>query len=604
MIARPSPQPELTDPGEELVDLGAGVSDRGPIPISEVAETTFVRASTGLPGLDHVLGGGLVEASVVLLASPPGIGKCLGGGTPVLMADGRVLPVEQISPGDRLMGPDGKARTVLSINMGTGELYRISPCKGEPWICNDAHVLTLVDSLSSTVFDIPLDKWLARAPSSDLRRYGKLFSVGVEVFDGSVSELPIDPYFLGLWFGDGTKEIHDGQLRKVQISKPDPEVRAACENLARAWELQVTPSIDDSKCPSYSITNGSRGYGTINPLLNAMRDLLGSELSMPVMYTRAPRPQRLQFLAGLLDSDGELINTCFGVTQKREDWARAIWWMARSLGLCSTIRPRTGRCKRADGSIFKGDYWTVLISGATDMIPTRIPRKRAPLRQQKKTATRSGFSVKALGEGSYFGFTLDGDGRFLLGDFTVTHNTTLTLQMLDGLQKRGLYVTGEETEGQVAGTARRIGASSNRIYLYAECDLENIFKHARAIRAQAIAIDSIQKMICHDVNGRAGSTTQLKECTARLVKYAKQTGTALWLIGHVTGDGEIAGPMTIEHDVDVVLELDRGPKFEGNERILKCASKNRFGPTSVVGRFELSPKGFVNLDADGWDEKL
>jgi DNA repair protein RadA/Sms len=185
-----------------------------------------------------------------------------------------------------------------------------------------------------------------------------------------------------------------------------------------------------------------------------------------------------------------------------------------------------------------------------------------------------------------------------------TGKTSLTLQMLDGLRHRGLYVTGEETEGQVAATARRIGAASDRIYVLAERNLEKIFAHARAMCAQTIAIDSIQKMICDDVNGRAGSTTQLKECTARLVQYAKTTGTALWLIGHVTSDGEIAGPKTIEHDVDVVLELDRGPKFEGNERILNCSSKNRFGPTNVVGRFELTPKGFVSVDADGWDEKL
>jgi DNA repair protein RadA/Sms len=182
--------------------------------------------------------------------------------------------------------------------------------------------------------------------------------------------------------------------------------------------------------------------------------------------------------------------------------------------------------------------------------------------------------------------------------------TTLTLQMLHGLQQRGLYVTGEETEGQVAATARRIGAVSNRVYLYAERDLDNIFMHARAMRAQVIAVDSIQKMLCPGVSSRAGSTSQLKECTALLVQYAKSTGTVLWLIGHVTGDGDVAGPMTIEHDVDVVIELERGPKFEGNERILKCPGKNRFGATSVEAHFELTPKGFTTLDADGWDEKL
>jgi len=182
--------------------------------------------------------------------------------------------------------------------------------------------------------------------------------------------------------------------------------------------------------------------------------------------------------------------------------------------------------------------------------------------------------------------------------------TSLTLQMLVGLKHRCLYVTGEETLGQLAATARRIGAVSNRLYVLAERNLTKIFAHARSMRAQTIAIDSIQKMICEDINGRAGSPGQLKECTARLVDYAKTTDTALWLIGHVTADGDVAGPKTIEHDVDVVLELSQGAKFDGNERILRCPGKNRCGPTNVVGHFELTGKGFVPIDADGWDEEL
>lgn len=182
--------------------------------------------------------------------------------------------------------------------------------------------------------------------------------------------------------------------------------------------------------------------------------------------------------------------------------------------------------------------------------------------------------------------------------------SSLTLQMLYGLGHRCLYVTGEETREQIAGTARRIGALTPRLFVLCERDLARIFAHARSLRAQTIAIDSIQKMICTDVQGRAGSPGQLKECTARLVTYAKNNDTALWLIGHVTGDGDIAGPKTIEHDVDVVLELDRGDKFEGSERILRCSSKNRFGATNVVGHFELTAKGFVPVDADGWNEEL
>jgi len=601
VVRAPSPEPELTEPEEESAVDSAS---EAPIPISEIPEATFVRDSTGLVPVDHVLGGGLVVASVVLLASPPGIGKCLGRGTPVLLFDGRVLPVEQILPGDRLMGPDGKPRVVLSTNEGRGELFRIDPIKGEPWICNDAHVLTLVDSYTDEVFDVPLDEWQAKAPHSDMRHHGKLFSVGVESFGGETHTLPVDPYFLGLWFGDGTKQVQDGQLRKVHVTKPDPEVRASCEDVARSWDLQVTVSLNTSGCPTYAITNGSRGCGTVNRLLSTLRNLLGTELRMPAIYTRAPRDQRLQFLAGLLDRDGDLVNTCLCITQKREDWAREIWWMARSLGLCATIVPKRGRYKRADGSIFEGDYWRVTISGDTNMIPTRLPRKQARPRRQKKVATRTGFAVEPIGEGLFFGFTLDGDGRFLLGDFTVTHNSSLTLQVLVGLKHRCLYVTGEETREQLAATARRIDAVSPRLYVMAERQLTKIFAHARAMRAQTIAIDSIQKMICEDVGGRAGSPAQLKACTDRFVSYAKTTGTALWLIGHVTADGDIAGPKTIEHDVDVVLEMEQSAKLEGRERILRCPGKNRFGATNIVGRLELTDKGFVPIDGDGWNEEL
>jgi predicted ATP-dependent serine protease len=216
--------------------------------------------------------------------------------------------------------------------------------------------------------------------------------------------------------------------------------------------------------------------------------------------------------------------------------------------------------------------------------------------------------------------------------------SSLSLQMCVGLRQRCLYVTGEETREQLASTARRIGAVSNRLYVLAERNLAKIFAHARSMRAQTMVIDSIQKMMCEDVNGRAGSPAQLKECTARLVDYAKTTDTALWLIGHVTGDGDIAGPKTIEHDVDVVLELSQGGEADdpltklkrlaseqselsigealrmvdmmaadasaSNERILRCPSKNRFGATNVEGRFQLTAKGFVAIDPDGWNEEL
>ena len=184
--------------------------------------------------------------------------------------------------------------------------------------------------------------------------------------------------------------------------------------------------------------------------------------------------------------------------------------------------------------------------------------------------------------------------------------SSLSLQMLVGLGGRVLYVSGEETEEQIATTAGRIGALTPDLFVLCERDLAKIFAHARELHPIAIAIDSIQKMTCDDVKGRAGSPAQVKECTERLCHYAKQNkdGTAVWIIGHVTGDGDVAGPKTIEHDVDVVLEMTKGTKFEGSERVLSCSTKNRFGATNVTGHLQLTAKGFAAVDADGWNEEL
>jgi hypothetical protein len=361
----------------------------------------------------------------------------LGEGTPVLLTDGRVLPVEQIMIGDRLMGPDSTARTVSSTTSGRAPLFRVEPVKGDAWLCNDRHVLTLVHSMSNVVIDIRLDQWLLA--HNTFKRDHKLFSLGVSSFENAADTLPVDPYFLGAWFGDGSKFLRDNvggsALQTVVISKPDPEILALCEEQARHWGLHVNICTSNgTRCPSYQLAadaaeRGEGGKGAErsgrwrpNPLLHAMRDLLGTEIKIPDAYLHGPRPERLQFLAGLCDTDGELAETTFVITQKREDWSRAILHLARSLGFFVSFRPRVGRCKKSDGTLFEGTYWVVSISGDTDQIPTRIARKKAAPRRQKKIATRTGVAaVVASGEGDCRGFTLEGnDGRFLLGDFTVT----------------------------------------------------------------------------------------------------------------------------------------------------------------------------------------
>lgn len=367
---------------------------------------------------------------VTVIIGPSDSGKCLGRGTPVLLASGHTVPVEAVKVGDRLMGPDGYARTVQTTTRGVGPLYRITPRKGEPWVCNGDHVLTTVRTDNGVVEDVSVHEWLSS--SENMRVLRKQFLVGVDNFEAVFETLSVDPYFLGVWFGDGTKtlgEYSDGskRLKVVSITNPDPEVIECCHEIAQQWGLSVK-IYEKDRCPMIFLwgeRGGSRGQN--NQLLNAMRDLLGEDLRIPESVMRGSRKTRRQFLAGFLDSDGDLGSNCFSITQKREDWARAAWWLARSLGLCSTIKARTA--KNQDG--FEGTYWRVSISGHTDQIPTRIPRKQAKPRMSRRNPSRTGITVEPMGKGEYFGFSLDGDGRFLLGDFTVTHNSNLVRALRD-----------------------------------------------------------------------------------------------------------------------------------------------------------------------------
>jgi hypothetical protein len=427
---------------------------------------------------------GKTGGTIVITTGPPGTGKCLGRGTPVLMFDGWIKPVEEVCVGDVLMGPDSKPRNVLSTTNGNGALVRVMPLKGDSWICNDVHVLTLVHSETDVVIDVAIDdfKRLAKSRKEKLKLFAPECGVN---FPGGAEEheLPVDPHFLGLWYGDGGKHPSaNGKwpLRTVQVHKPDPEVLAECEEVAEAWGLGVTPNLSGD-CPGYSITAGNVG-GAPNSLLDALRVLFGEGLSLPQSYLTADRSVRLKFLAGFLDADGSLTCNCFEIAQKRKGWAEGICFLARSLGYRASMAP-----KPVDGEV----YWRIHLSGDFSDLPMRIPRKKPSPRKQIKVATRTGFSIEPIGQGEYFGFTLDGDGRFLLGDFTVTHNT-LTAEVASEQMQKPLYVvqcsqlgTNEQAVEQKLQTVLDRASRWGAILLIDEAD---VYVHERGDDIQQNAI--------------------------------------------------------------------------------------------------------------------
>ena len=173
--------------------------------------------------------------------------------------------------------------------------------------------------------------------------------------------------------------------------------------------------------------------------------------------------------------------------------------------------------------------------------------------------------------------------------------STLLLQMARELAVRGLrviYVSAEESSAQLRARAGRLGALCDTLMVLCETDLCAILEQLRPTPAAAVVIDSIQAMYTGDLESAPGSVSQVRECASRLVRYAKDTGVPVFVVGHVTKEGTVAGPRVLEHLVDTVLYLegDRQHQF----RVLRAA-KNRFGSTNEIGVFEMLDQGLVEV---------
>jgi DNA repair protein RadA/Sms len=209
-------------------------------------------------------------------------------------------------------------------------------------------------------------------------------------------------------------------------------------------------------------------------------------------------------------------------------------------------------------------------------------------KEEDRIVTYSNELNRVLGGGIVYGSLI------LLGGEPGIGKSTLMLQLglhLNG--KRVLYISGEESEQQIKLRANRIEAQNDSLYVLTEVVMENIFTQLSNQPADVIIIDSIQTLYTGLIESSAGSISQIRECAGQLLKLAKTTGIPIFLIGHITKDGSIAGPKVLEHMVDVVLQFegDRNHLF----RILR-ASKNRFGSTSEIGIYEMAGEGLKEVE--------
>ena len=539
---------------------------------------------TGVPwpweGLNRMVGF-LAPGQVVCVSAGTGVGKCLGKDTPVLMASGEIKPVQDIEAGELVMGPDSKPRHVLSVCTGTERLYRIKPVKGDSWVCNEAHILSLVCNADKgelsrgQVVNISVGEYLKLSKTK--KHILKLWRTGVEF---ERSDVPLDPYFLGLWLGDGNSD-------SVRITNSDIEVTDFLQQYAISqgmkcgiWRDPRSRAVTHSVTTAKGVDRKVKRCDTINAKLRSLGVFKNKHI--PNIYLRNDRQTRLSLLAGIIDSDGYLVHNCYEIVTTSYQLAYDILYLCRSLGMAAYFR----QSKVA---------FRINISGELDEVPCLVGRRKARKRQQRKDVRRVGFSVEPIGEGQYFGFELSGPDRlFLLGDFTVTHNTTLATQTALWAVERNfctalltLEMTGSEQAKKIIAQHGGVCLSDWLRGQSSPADRKKIVKATSTLLKTPLFFDdrddvtpamlrtAIERMkippalivvdyaqlMDSGIRDRSASREQHVAHISRTIKkLAKRFGCAFIVLSQLNEEGKTRESRALEHDATFHLKLDRKPQ--------------------------------------------
>lgn len=341
---------------------------------------------------------------------------CLAKGTKVLMYDGSVRNVEDIVVGDRLMGDDSECRNVLSLARGREQMYRIKYCNGEYYDVNESHILSLKQSGShgilnhGEIHNVTVKDFL----SFSKRKQSHMVGYRVPI-DFLKKELPIPPYIMGLWLGDGCKG-------RAYLTNVDEEIISEWKQYGESIGLK-----HGRNGIKNHVLTGGKGCQKPNKFKEMLAELgLVKDKHIPHIYLTSDRHDRLELLAGLIDTDGSIDNRnrrVYDIIQKREHIADSIVYLCRSLGLSAT-KKLSIKSWIWNGIKKTGEYYRVTIGRNVENIPVRMAKKKAvAIANPQRSDLNYMFSIEKLGVDDYYGFEIDGNKLFVLGDFTVTHNT-------------------------------------------------------------------------------------------------------------------------------------------------------------------------------------
>lgn len=410
------------------VDIIANAKERYEKYLERAKCPELATIKTGLIELDDIFGGWEYGDELVTIVARTNVGKCLEKGTEVLMATGTYKKVEDIQIGDKVQS-ENHVNTVTGLHNGRSIGYKIIPnVGGQPFVVSDNHILTLMKKnyqlKQRELIDIKIEDYL-RLPEKEKRNYF-LYRPTLNYNENKNLEIP--PYILGLWLGDGHSS-------SVCLTNIDKEIINEWTNYATQNGQQIT-----YRHLSYDITSGThKGSPKRNIVLTAFKKYnLIRNKHIPLEYLTSSRQQRLELLAGLIDTDGYYARgqRLYQISTKLENLANDYYQLISGLGFKAK--------KSLNYAYLKGKkcgpYYTISFSGDLHEIPVKLDRKKQLQPKIRKDYNCTRFKVERVDSIEYYGFECDGDHRFILRDGTLTHNSWMLMKFLAEAWKQGKRV--------------------------------------------------------------------------------------------------------------------------------------------------------------------
>ena len=413
--------------------------------------------------------------TAIAINGPMGTGKCHSYDTPILMYDGSIKMVQDIAIGDKVMGDDSTSRNVISLGGGEDNMFDIIHSNGEKYGVNSEHIMCLKQSGMNFIktvkttsgdnrykvcyFDkndykqhskrfgdleeakrhlhnMKLEHDYVEIPVKKLLTLPKYISVNLKGYKRGVEfsskKVPFDPYIIGVWLGDGTST-------KSEITNQDATILHYLRTELKKYNLNLVHRSEYTYGISYDMHQHDTRNNK-NKFLQVLKDYkMISNKHIPDDYKINDRKTRLELLAGIIDTDGSYCDNSKGydIIQKNKVLATDILFVARSLGFTANMNKCEKSCMYK-GEKKTGTYYKTHISGANlSSIPVKCPRKMAKTECIiNKDSMVMGITIEPRGWGKYYGFELDNNHKYLLGDFTVTHNTSLVKEGISKILNR------------------------------------------------------------------------------------------------------------------------------------------------------------------------